>query len=233
MSLALKTAATALALDWTNEVKGHLRVDSDDEKARAEAILMPAASAWAETFTNRALITQTWTLYLDRFPGGCLPYQNWTGGQYSYIEIPKPPLQSITSIKYYDANGVLQTWSSSNYEVDPPAGAPFDPECQPYRVRPVVGQTWPIPRAQRGAVQIEFVCGYGAAYTSVPAKLKAAMLLVVGEQFERREQAVEGTIISKVILTAENLAWPFRVQLFAATDDQAYRYTDPYRLVGF
>lgn len=231
MSLQLKTAPTAEPLDWTTEVKGHLRQDWDDEQARVTTILVPAARMWAESYTNRALCTQTWILKLDRFPGGCVPYSAFNPGGQNHIEIPKPPLQSITSIKYYDGDGTLQTLSSSNYEIDPTAGSPFDPHCQPYRVRPVFGQAWPTARAQRGAVVIEFVCGYGATYASVPAQLKAAMLLLVGEQFERREQAITGTI-NTVPLAAENLAWPYRVRLFAASDEPAVAYVDSYRLAG-
>jgi hypothetical protein len=43
----------------------------------------------------------------------------------------------------------------------------------------------------------------------VPAAVKAAMLLVVGELYKNREQSVS-TTINRVPLAAENLLGPFR-----------------------
>ena len=196
MRLSLKTAAAALAMDWTNEVKGHLRLDTDDEKARVEAILMPAAIAHAEAVTQRQLINATWTLYLDVFPADSVP-----------IELPKPPLSSVTSVKYNDASGTQQTWSATNYTVDKPAGD----RCVPGRIVPNLGVTYPSTYGQPNDVEIEYVAGYGAAYTSVPTAIRAAMLLLVAEQFERREEAIVGTIINTVPLASDRLLWPYRV----------------------
>ena len=35
------------------------------------------------------------------------------------IEIPNPPLQSVSSIKYKDSAGTEATWADTNYIVDP------------------------------------------------------------------------------------------------------------------
>jgi len=229
MSLQLLTAPVKQPLDWDAEVKTHLRLDSEDERPRVDTVLVPAAKDWCEGFTNRALISQTWKLYLDHFPGaghfgGCCSVA-WdrsvmlglTSGQRQPIEIPKPPLRSITHIKYYDADGVLQTWSSANYEIDPPIAATplYEPTCQPYRVWPAYGQSYPATQPRRNAVEIQFVCGYGTNPADVPGKLRAAMLLMVAEQFERREQSRVGNTVQEYKQTAERLAWPFRVRLFA------------------
>jgi uncharacterized phiE125 gp8 family phage protein len=195
-TLTLTTPAAALALDWEVEVKGHLRVDTADERTRVETVLIPAATQIAEGETERQLITATWTLYLDGFP---------TSG--TKIELPKPPLQSVSSIKYYDTQGVLQTWAASNYSVVAPAG----PRAPNGYIVPGYGITYPSTYGQPNDVVIEFVCGYGAAYGSVPAQIRAAMLLLVGEMFERREDAIAGTIIGEVPLAAHRLLWPFRV----------------------
>src|SRR5512137_379977 len=111
MRLSLVTAPAALALDWVSEVKGHLRLITEEERDRVEQVLIPAATSWAETATGRALITQTWKLLLDGFPSGL---GGWLGGYVttgaaSAITLPKPPLQSVTTVKYVDESGVLQT----------------------------------------------------------------------------------------------------------------------------
>ncbi len=232
MSLQLVMAAVELPLSWDDEVKSHLRLNSEDERARVEAITIPSAGQWVEDFTNRALVNRTLKLFLDHFPGysypGCCegrgscywpyawPYATWpyaTSLSAKPLYIPYPPLQSLTHIKYYDGDGVLQTWSPTLYDVDPAAGSPFLDTCQPWRVYPKYGQSWPTHRAQRNAIEVQFVAGYGATAAAIPAKLRSAMLLMVGEMFERREQAVVGSMVSDAKVTAERLAWPFRVDI--------------------
>jgi uncharacterized phiE125 gp8 family phage protein len=194
--LTLVTAPAALPLSWASEVMGHLRLDGAEEQARVESVLVPAAVGWAEGETNRALIHQTWKLQLDEFPYG------------DAIEIPKPPLVSVTGITYVDPAGVTQTWAPAEYVVDAPAGE----RALPGRVYLAYDKSWPDVRCQRDAIAITFQCGYGATHAAVPAMLRSAMLLVVGELFERRELAVPGTI-NEVPMAARALARPFRVEL--------------------
>lgn len=115
-------------------------------------LVMLAASATrrAETVTRCALVTQTWDLTLDCFPG-------WT------LTVPKPPLRSVTSITYADSNGVLQTLDPSQYVVDI--------KSEPARITPAFGLVWPITRPEMNAVTVRFVCGFGAA-SDVPADVK-------------------------------------------------------------
>jgi len=194
MRLSLLSPATGLALDWDSEVKGHLRLDDETEMDRVESVLVPSAMSWVEAETNRALLTQTWKLLLDEF--SCGP-----------VDIPKPPLGSLESIKYVDVDGVQQTWDPAEYVVEMPAG----PHALPGRLWPAFGKTYPYARCQPDAVEITFQCGYGAAFSDVPAQLRSGMLLIVGELFERREEAIAGTIISEVPLAARALVRPFRV----------------------
>lgn len=197
MHLTLTTAATALALDWTAEVRGHLRLDTENERARVESVLIPAATEFAQAETERQLIDATWTLYLDAFP---------PNGQ--TIVLPKPPLDSVTSIKYYDTGGTLQTWTAAgNYTEVKPSG----PQAERGYIVPVYAVPYPVTQSVPDAVAIAFKAGYGPAYSDVPAMIRAAMLLLVAEQFERREDAIAGVMIGEVPLAARRLLWPFRV----------------------
>jgi len=196
-TLTLTTPAATLALDWGGEVKGHLRVDTETERARVESILIPSATQMAEAETGRQLITATWTLYLDSFP---------TSG--TKIELPRPPLQSVSSIKYYDTQGTIQTWAAAgNYSVMAPVG----PFAESGYIVPAYGITYPSTYGQPNSVEIAFVAGYGLTFASVPGAIRAALLLLVGEMFERREEAIVGAAIGSVPLAAHRLLWPFRV----------------------
>lgn len=178
------------------EAKMQLRIDeSPDAEHRDDDFvteLIETARLSCEEFQNRAYITQTWDLYLDAFPGE------------DYIEIPLPPLQSVTHLKYKDTAGDLQTWDSSNYVVDI--------NQEPGRIALAYGISWPSTYAEIQAVQIRFVAGYGDAASSVPGSVKSAIKLKVTELYENRGDADMreelGDRYGKVI---RELLWPNRV----------------------
>lgn len=141
--------------------------------------LIQTARLWAERETERAFLTQTWTLYLDSFPWWRAP-----------IFVPLPPLQSVVWIKYYDQDGTLQTWDSSNYYVTTPAGdAP-----QRGQIVPASSVSYPLlpsfalTQRRPDGVQVKFTAGWTAA-ASVPMPIKAAMKLMIGNLYRNREAA--------------------------------------------
>ncbi|HEX9768435.1 MAG TPA: hypothetical protein VGA50_04590 [Kiloniellales bacterium] len=150
------------------EAKDHLRVTSATEDALIDADII--AARWRmEKYLGRALVTQTWEWYLDRFR--------------SVFRVPMPALQSVTSIKYFDGDGVEQTLAASVYQVDT--------KHTPGRIAEAYGETWPATRDQFNAVKITFVAGYGDAASDVPAPLRSALLLDVGHLFRNREATVD------------------------------------------
>jgi uncharacterized phiE125 gp8 family phage protein len=168
MGLALITAPTdePITLD---EAKEHCRVDVDDDDNYITS-LIAAARRITESMTDRALITQTWRLKLDRFPCDC-------------IYVPRPPLASVSSITYVDTQGATQTWSSTEYRVDT--------DSYVGRITPAYGYTWPVLLPVINAVTITFVAGYGNA-DAVPQDLKQAMLMLIGHMYENREPVTFG-----------------------------------------
>lgn len=133
--------------------------------------LIKAARVAAEGYTRRALVTQTWDLKLDCFP-------HWT------IYVPKPTLQSVTSITYVDSNGVTQTLDPSLYLVDT--------NSTPARITPVFGGIWPVTRWQNNAVTVRFVAGYGLA-AAVPDGIKAWMIIRIKHLFDNPDAVVMGS----------------------------------------
>lgn len=189
LSLITPPTAAPLAVD---DARGHLRVDGSDEDILITAHIQ-AATAWAENHTRRAFVTQTWELWLDAFPAD------------GVLELPLPPLQTVASVKYYDTAGALQTLSAGSYIVTAPAG----PQAERGSIRLAPGASWPATQERPNAVVVRFDAGYGGAAT-VPAAVKASLLLVVGELYKNREQSISGSSISKVPLAAENLLSPYR-----------------------
>jgi uncharacterized phiE125 gp8 family phage protein len=180
-----------------DEAKDHIRLDGDDDDAYLMALVV-AAREMTELRTRRSLITQTWELSLDRFPDA------------NEIWIPKPPLQSITSIQYEDETGTTQTFSPASYYVD--TVSTFG------RVALEPGQSWPGTEARANAVTVTFVAGYGDDAHDLPQSLRQALLFVLAHWYENREPVIVGGPVSKIPDSYATLCWAYRADGFPRND---------------
>lgn len=180
-----------------SEAKDHLReLDADQDSLIGSLIV--AARAYVEELTGRALMTQTWRLDLDCFPSG-----DYWGGK---IELPRPKLQSVTSVAYYQqSDGVLTTIDSADYTVT--LGGEFERGF----VVPAYQDSWPIPRDVPGAVRVTYVAGYASA-EDVPQPIKQYMLLLIGSMYENREADAEKAVARLQFVDA--LLTPYRMFAF-------------------
>ena len=100
------------------------------------------------------------------------------------ITLPRPPLDRVTWIKYYDTNGVVQTFGSTTGSTGSTGYyTTVKPQKQPGYVEPAYDQTWPATRDRPDAVTVRFVAGSTAA-SSVPDTAKAAVLLKLEHLFD-------------------------------------------------
>lgn len=182
----------------TAVAKDHLRVDIADDDTLIDS-LIEAARRRCEEYTGRALITQTWDMFLDAWPAAQnLPI--WEGtrvgpeslisGSAPGIELPKPPLQSIVHIKTYDDADVDTAFASSNYFVDT--------ATEPGRVVLRAGAAWPSPARVANGIEIQFKAGYGDTVDDIPQDLIRGMLMAIGHWYENREEVVVGVTASEV-----------------------------------
>lgn len=178
MRLNLHTAPAAEPIAAA-DLEIHSRLGTGNVTALGEtsavALFISAVRQRCEAITRRQLITAIWDLVLDGFPVGREP-----------IELPMPPLQSVTSITYTDPSGATQTLDPSLYRVVIESG----PKCQPGFVLPVYGQTWPTALNDLAVVTIRFSAGYGATGASVPEGIRNWMLINVANLWENRETEV-------------------------------------------
>lgn len=144
-------AAEPVTLDSLKAALRILSCDFDEELSR----LLTTARRQVENDTKRRLITQTVRLYLDCFPCG------------REIELRQPPVQSVTSIQYLDAEGATQTFSAASYTTDL--------TTTPARIWRDDDAYWPTTDTVPNAVWVTFVAGYGAA-SAVPAEAKLAVI---------------------------------------------------------
>lgn len=159
----------------STETKNFLRVSTgftaDDTFISG---LITVARQAAETIIDRALIDQLITFYADDFPKSS-----------DVILLPRPPLESVTSIKYYDTAGTQQTMSTGDYQVDI--------YSEPGRLYPDTDTVWPdVESGRANAVEIAFRAGYGSTQSSVPESIRTAMLMMIGHWYEHRESVAPG-----------------------------------------
>lgn len=154
-----------------------------------------AADARCEDVTGRQLLTATWEAWSDGWPA-CRS-----------MVLPRPNLQSVTSVSYLDTAGALQVLDSSDYVVEAFAG----PRGGFGRISLAYGASWPSVLPQAKAVRIRYVAGYGDDGADVPASIQQGLLLTIATWFATREDATEATM-SPVPLSARRLWRPFYVR---------------------
>lgn len=158
------------------DAKLDLRVDHADEDALIES-LISAATDYLEAdkgAINKAFITQSWTLSVkcpDR------DYRIW---------LPVTPVQSITSIKYFDADNVEQTLTVSDFY--------FHGDEDWAYIEPKQGVNWPSVYDRLDAIAVEFAAGFGDAETDVPETIRQCIRLLVAHWYTHRSAASEASV---------------------------------------
>lgn len=191
MTLKLITAPATEPVT-SSEAKSHLRVDTTADDTLI-GTLITAARQHVENHLRRALITQTWELVMDAFPAG------------DVIRLPRPPLVSVTSIKYTDVAGNESTLSSAAYVVDT--------DSTKGRVVLKSGESWPSDTlAAANGVRVRYVAGYGSA-AAVPNPIRQAILLLIGTLYENRESVLvaQGVTVAQLPFGVEALLMPYRI----------------------
>jgi len=145
--------------------KLHLRVDNSADDTLI-GTLITAARVKGEAAARRAFITQTLEATFDDWPSSC-----HAGG---LLPLPRPPLQSVTSVKYIDSDGVERTWTDFQ----------IDARSEPGRVYFVSlpGETLFF----SGAITVRYVAGWGNA-AACPEPIKQAILSAVAYWYEVRD----------------------------------------------
>lgn len=195
MSLKIVTPPAVEPISLT-EAKMHLRlavtdVDAADYTAEDAAItrVITQAREYVEHQGLHSLITQTWDFYLDAFPD-----QN-------IIRLPLPPLQSVTSISYIDADGADAVFT--DFEVLTHSG----------KIKKTYGVAWPAIYPESEIV-IRFVCGFGTDGEDVPARLRGAMFLLINHWHENSSETIAkyGVVSERIKLGVDALINEFRLK---------------------
>lgn len=149
-----------------DDAKVHLRVDHSDEDFLISD-LIGAATDWAENFTGRALVDQTWDQYLSEFPDSD-----------GVIVLKKPPLIEVVGVFYTSTTEQEFADFSVDYS-----------NTGPSSIYLTSSGSWPSPDIQRNAGRIRFRAGYidsgNSPSAEIPPAIKSAMLMYLQVLYER------------------------------------------------
>ncbi len=171
------------------EAKAYLRVEHDDDDDVISA-LIAAARIHVEAQTRRALITQTWRLRRDVWPGD------------GRIEVVPAPLGRLLAARIYDAAGAPHAIDLAAFSADGAAA--------PGLVAFVPGSLPPPGRAAAG-IEIDVEVGYGDAPADVPEPLRQAIRLLVAHWYENRGLIALGQTVAVLPATVAAMIAPYRV----------------------
>jgi hypothetical protein len=151
-----------------DEFKRFLEIDEEESAwdTKLKSFLV-AARMDCEKYTRTRLVTQTWLLRDDAFPGVSIRYDR---GGFPELRLPFPPFQSVEWFKYVDVAGQVQeltrdtTYGSGpigfyGYQLQPGGG------ILPARLSPIWAKPWPPERLVPAGIMVQFRCGYGGPVT--------------------------------------------------------------------
>lgn len=188
------------------EAKDHCRVAIDNDDGLLAGYIL-AARHWVEGEIHRPIVSRVYDFTADYgWPRRC---------NRLWIELPYPPLRSVVSVSYVDANGTAQLLDSTDYTVltNRPRGI----------VVPAYDASWPDTRLQTEAVTVRFIAGYTRVISAtsspelvvdgpgVPDDLRQAILLLVGHWYENRESVVIGQLPAELPMAVEAIISSYRV----------------------
>lgn len=186
--MAWKVTTAPVNEPWTlSDVKNYLKVDTSADDTLITTLISAARQA-AESYLNMALITQTVTEKLDRLNSPTL-----------YLSVS--PVISVSNFQYADSQNTTQTFASSNYVVDT--------FSKPARLSLAYGKTWPTLYGNINDVTITYTAGFGTEASGVPTQIRQAMLMMIADSYDNREDYVK-----KMPTASQYLLDQYRVQYF-------------------
>lgn len=198
-------------------MKRHLREFEDVSSSDGDiSDLIVSAREWAEDYTGRALIDQTWRLSIDQTGNwlgdsvaGYVPRSGYDCGRFHWVSrvgeiyLRKSPVLSIVSFVTVDDAGAETAIDAATYELR-------EVDSKWPRLVALSGATWTASN-----LRITFRAGYANLVGSpegteadVPARFRQAIKLHAEAHYDR-----DAVMMQKLLDAAENLIRPERSEI--------------------
>jgi uncharacterized phiE125 gp8 family phage protein len=196
-SFAQRTVEPATRPVTVAEMRAHCRIGQGVSDFDAELMAaVDAAVGSIEDQTRRAIITQTWRAHIS---------ECWS--ENDPIALPRPRLQSVTSVEYRKEDDTWAVADTGSYRVS----GHGDPATLWLRDGLGPSDVADMDVRSDSVWRVTYTAGYGDIM-SVPAALRAAVKLLAGHLFENREAVVIGNVTAvELPLGVQYLINPFRV----------------------
>ena len=188
MSLVM-TSGPALEPISLAEAKAHLRVDGSAEDPLIQSLIV-TSRLHIEAALGLALITQSWSYYLDRWPKA------------GRLVLPLRPVAAVSHVRLWSDMGLSETLAPSLFLLDG--------HGMPPRLVALSGTPPLAPGRSVNGIEVAFTAGFGAAPSDVPATIRHALLLLVAHWYENREPVEIGAGVNAVPAMVSDLLAPYR-----------------------
>ncbi len=183
----VRVAGPSIEVVLLDELRKHTRVVHNEDDEYLTKLIVEAREEIEDT-SGLALISQTWQMTLDRWPGQRnqwwdgvreMPVTELEGGFPSIIEPIRYPLISVDTINVFDED-------SNSTAVTIASVFDIDIISKPGRISLQRGATWPIASRSISSIEINYTAGYGTAVTAVPTPLTRAVRNMAGYLYDHR-----------------------------------------------
>lgn len=164
------------------EARAHLNLEAGEGDDGLIQALARAAQDHVEKHSGHVLTPRTMEMVTDRFPAAAVA-----------LTIPVEPVSDVLAVTY-EGDGGLEA-SIPDYRWVP---------SQPGQVRPAWLGAWPY----GSNVRVEFEAGY--AEGAAPPSLVAAVKLMLGDLYTRREDTIVGASVAELPRGVAALCAPYR-----------------------
>jgi len=148
-----------------DEVKEFAHIDGTEEDCLLERFITSARYS-CEEYLRRALVLQTIQMVMDFWPD-------------TVVELPRPPLISVSSVVTVDEDNNETTYSSDNYYIVT--------EAIPGQLVLKQGISPPTNTSRNYAgFKITYQCGYGATPGNIPAPIRDGLVMWVTTMYAKR-----------------------------------------------
>lgn len=208
LSIITDVAAEPLSAD---NVREYAHIDDGVETTVIDNMIK-SSRMYVENYTGRSLLNRTLKFSIDYLEEVDQPL--WEGTRIGpdmtirrrYLQLPRPPVVSVTSVKTFDDADTETTFDSSKYYVDN--------QREPARIILRNGETWPTALRVGNAIEVTYVSGYGASRSDVPEALIQGLLSHITFMYENRGDAY-GKPQNPLPHSIKYLLEPYRVLNFS------------------
>lgn len=183
----VRVANPAIEVVLLAGLKKHTRVQHNNDDEYLQELIVEAREE-IEDISGLALISQTWQMMLDRWPGQRDQWWDGTrqmatteldGGFPSTIDLIRYPLISVDTINVYDEDSnATAVIIADVFDVDLIS--------KPGRISLQRRAIWPITSRSINAIEINYTAGYGTAVSDVPTPLVRAVRNMAGYMYNHR-----------------------------------------------